>query len=264
MNIVLSQAGTTAKAVEIDGDNAVGKINVENSSTGTLTTGYHINASKTGNRIDGFIDNTGGGTLTNRGVDNSTEDSNLIQIVDESNNQIWRSRGAYKFREGLEYDLGSDANGDIYYRDAGILKRLPKGTDDDILVLQSGIPAWVTSHGVYTPTLTNIANVDTSTVRPAFWTRIGNVVTVSGIITVLDITTTGISTKFRLNLPVASNLGSFWDLAGNGSSDPITSAIDAMAVIGDPTNDEAEFRGFLNGSDALKQTVSYKFSYEVI
>lgn len=88
LNIVLSQTGTTGKAVELDGDNCTGKINVENSSTGTLTTGYHINANKTGNQITGFIDNTGGGTLTNEWVDNSTEDSNNITIVDAVNNVV--------------------------------------------------------------------------------------------------------------------------------------------------------------------------------
>ena len=88
LNIVLSHTGTTAKAVEIDGDNAVGKINIENSSTGTLTTGYHINANKTGNRIEGFVQNTGGGTLTNYIIDNSTEDSNIIMAIDEPNNTI--------------------------------------------------------------------------------------------------------------------------------------------------------------------------------
>jgi hypothetical protein len=142
LNIVLSHTGTTGKAVEIDGDNATGKINVENSSTGTLTTGYHINANKTGNQITGFIDNTGGGVLTNDIIDNSTEDSNRIVIVDAVNNQIRRSRGSYKFREGLEFDLGSDADGDIYYRDAGILKRLAKGANDTYLRLVAGIPSW--------------------------------------------------------------------------------------------------------------------------
>lgn len=142
LNILLSHTGTTAKAVEFDDDKVVGIINVVNSSTGTLTTAYHINANKTGNKVHGIAQNPGGGTITNILVDNSTEDSNLIEIVDEPNNQIVRSRGAYKFREGLEFDLGSDVDGDIYYRDAGVLKRLPKGTDDDVLRLKSGLPNW--------------------------------------------------------------------------------------------------------------------------
>jgi hypothetical protein len=88
LNLVLSQTGTTAKSVEFDGDNVVGKINIENASTGTLTTAYHINANKTGNRTDGFAQNTGGGALTNTIVDNSTEDSNLLIIIDEPNNIV--------------------------------------------------------------------------------------------------------------------------------------------------------------------------------
>lgn len=42
-------------------------------------------------------------------------------------------------------NLGSDADGDIYYRNAGILKRLAKGTDGDMLEMISGVPAWKTS-----------------------------------------------------------------------------------------------------------------------
>lgn len=142
LNLVLSQTGTTDKAVEFNGDNVNGRINVENASTGTLTTAYNLNAGKTGNNVDGFAQNTGGGTLSNTLVDNSTEDSNNVIIVDEPNNKLTRSRGAYKFREGFEFDLGSDANGDIYYRDAGVLKRLPKAANDTWLKLASGLPAW--------------------------------------------------------------------------------------------------------------------------
>tara|TARA_R100000365_G_C2737970_1_gene66989 strand:+ start:341 stop:1114 length:774 start_codon:yes stop_codon:yes gene_type:complete len=43
----------------------------------------------------------------------------------------------------VQVDLGSDAAGDIYYRDAsGNLVRLPKGDDGQILRLASGIPEW--------------------------------------------------------------------------------------------------------------------------
>lgn len=142
LNIVLSQAGITVKAVEFDGDNVVGKINVVNSSTGTLTTAYYINVSKTGNRVSGFIANTGGGTLTNITIDNSTEDSNLLDIVDEPNNRIARSLGSNTFFSGFKFLFGSDADGDMYFRNAGILKRFAKGTNEDFLSLKAGIPSW--------------------------------------------------------------------------------------------------------------------------
>ena len=38
--------------------------------------------------------------------------------------------------------LGSDADGDIYYRSGGKLTRLPKGTDNQVLTLEIGVPAW--------------------------------------------------------------------------------------------------------------------------
>ena len=144
LRLILSHTGTTAKAIEFDGDNVVGKIKVENSSTGILTTAYHVNANKTGNKINGFVKNIGGGTLTNLIVDNSTEDSNLLDIIDKTSKQIARSLGSNTFFSGFKFLFGSDADGDIYYRDAGILKRLPKGTNNDFLSLKSGIPEWET------------------------------------------------------------------------------------------------------------------------
>lgn len=104
LNIVLSQTGTTAKAVEIDGDNATGKINVENSSTGTLTTAYYINANKTGNKIDGFIQNTGGGTITNDYIDSSTETSNYLNLVNNSDDNIKTVTGIIISSGGIQTD----------------------------------------------------------------------------------------------------------------------------------------------------------------
>ena len=100
LNLVLSQAGTTDKAIEYNGDNVKGVIDVENASTGTLTTAHSINASKTGNEIRGIAKNSGGGTLTNVLVDNSTEDSNDISIINDTTNIIIRSTGANTF-DGL-------------------------------------------------------------------------------------------------------------------------------------------------------------------
>jgi len=40
------------------------------------------------------------------------------------------------------FALGSDADGDVYYRNSGNLQRLAKGDDDQVLTLASGIPSW--------------------------------------------------------------------------------------------------------------------------
>lgn len=44
-------------------------------------------------------------------------------------------------------NLGSDANGDTYYRNSGALVRLPKGSDGQVLTLASGLPSWVAAGG---------------------------------------------------------------------------------------------------------------------
>jgi len=45
------------------------------------------------------------------------------------------------------FALGSDADGDIYYRNSGNLQRLAKGDDDQVLTLSSGLPTWAAAGG---------------------------------------------------------------------------------------------------------------------
>lgn len=182
LNLILSQTGTTAVAVEYDGDNTVGKINVENSSTGILTTAHQINASKSANKIDGIARNTGGGTLTNINVDNSGEDTNRLAIFDEPNNTIVRSLGSNTFFDGFKFALSSDADGDIYYRDAGILKRLAKGTDEDIIRLKSGIPSWETQPLVKILNIGNWNMISTASVNVAHGLTQANIRQVTALI----------------------------------------------------------------------------------
>lgn len=94
LNLVLSQTGTTAKAIEIDGDNNHGVIHIENSSTGTITDAFTLNAATEGNFIQGLSLNTGGGTITNPLTDSSANDSNFVIVSDTVGDVIVRSRGA--------------------------------------------------------------------------------------------------------------------------------------------------------------------------
>jgi hypothetical protein len=56
---------------------------------------------------------------------------------------------------GATMTVGSDATGDVYYRNAsGVLTRLAAGSDADVLTLASGIPSWAT------PTVGDITGVD--------------------------------------------------------------------------------------------------------
>lgn len=52
------------------------------------------------------------------------------------------------------FDLGSDATGDIFYRNSsGLMTRLPIGSSGQVLTVQSGLPAWTTDKIKATETL---------------------------------------------------------------------------------------------------------------
>lgn len=56
---------------------------------------------------------------------------------------------------GVTMALGSDATGDVYYRNAGgVLTRLPVGSNGQVLTLATGIPSWATVSG--TGTITSV------------------------------------------------------------------------------------------------------------
>jgi hypothetical protein len=53
---------------------------------------------------------------------------------------------------GVTMTLGSDASGDLYYRNSsGILTRLPIGSNGQFLNISGGTPAWITSATAYSP-----------------------------------------------------------------------------------------------------------------
>lgn len=112
--------------------------------------------------------------------------------------------------------------------------------------------------GKYTPTLTNVANLDASTVFEAQYIRVGPVVTVSGFLNV-DPTAVGASTQLGISLPFASNFGATEDCAGVGAARGFT---EAGSVFADAGNDRAELR-FI-AVDANNHAFTYHFTYEII
>lgn len=139
----LSHAGTTDAGIELNGDGNNLDIVIDNTSTGTLAIGVLVNVATISNLLKGEVKNTGAGAITTVLNDLSLDESNIVEIRDSINNIVERSLGALSFLTGFTMDLGSDADGDVYYRDAGILKRLAKGADGQLLELASGIPSWV-------------------------------------------------------------------------------------------------------------------------
>jgi hypothetical protein len=90
------------------------------------------------------------------------------------------------------------------------------------------------SDGTYTPTLTNTSNIDSSTPSIFQYSRVGNVVTVSGMITIDPTATT--TAVLQFTLPIASNIGGVAEVAGNGI--PVSFS-PAGYILGDVATDRA-------------------------
>lgn len=81
-----------------------------------------------------------------------------------------------------------------------------------------------TAGTTYTPTLTNTANLDSSTAQVCQYSRVGSVVTVSGRV-VVDPTTNGSQCILLMSLPIPSNFTAAGQAAGAGVTDSNYSAV---------------------------------------
>ena len=288
LNLILSQTGTIAKAIEFDGDNVVGKINVENSSTGILTAGYHINETKTGNRIDGIIENSGGGTLTNEIIDNSLEDSNHFLIFDEARGKIVRSRGAKTFQEiifpvnwSFASQIGNDLNiaGLLFPAIAALnstdvalfddntneLKTLRFDGTNWTQVGNALVIATVSSPAIAALSSTNIAFIDSTNedlrnygFDGTDWAQVGNDLNIAGIsipaITALSSTNIAFIDITNEDLRNYGFDGTDWAQVGNGlniagiSVPAITALSSTNIAFIDTTNEDLRNYGF-DGAD---------------
>lgn len=114
--------------------------------------------------------------------------------------------------------------------------------------------------GTYTPTLTNVSGVSSSSVSPAQWLRVGNTVTVSGQITVDPTGAGGTSVSIGLSLPVASNFANANELAGTGVSPALASQ--CAGFLADAANDRASMQ-YVSVSGA-NHIWYYTYTYRVI
>ena len=113
--------------------------------------------------------------------------------------------------------------------------------------------------GTYTPTLTNVTNITTSTAYKFQWMRVGNVVTVSGRVNIQN-TATGAS-ELGISLPIASDIGATTDCVGSAPGSTSGILDDVGWVIGDATNNRAAMQSTAVGIGAHDHWVS--FTYEV-
>ena len=114
--------------------------------------------------------------------------------------------------------------------------------------------------GVYTPTLTNVANLSASTAYECQYMRIGTTTAlVSGRVDI-DPILPATQTQLGISLPIASNIGATEDCAGTAFAPNI--AGQGAAIIGDAANDRAEM-DWVSG-DTTNQAMFFVFAYQVI
>lgn len=116
--------------------------------------------------------------------------------------------------------------------------------------------------GTYTPTLTGVLNVASSTARQATYMRVGNTVTVSGQI---DITPTvnNTETKIGISLPIASAFTTAYQAGGTAHTTANSASTQhGGAIYADATNDRVELDYF--ETHGTEDTFTYQFTYEVI
>ena len=111
----------------------------------------------------------------------------------------------------------------------------------------------------YTPTLTNVANITGSTAYACQYLRVGNSVTVSGVVDV-DPTLTVTATQLGISLPVASALTSRLQIGGVGFSPNIAGM--GASILGDATNDRAQMEWI--SADITSQPMYFTFTYLVL
>lgn len=123
----------------------------------------------------------------------------------------------------------------------------------------TGNPTGTVTSGTYTPTLTNVANVSASTAYACQYMRVGNTVTVSGM---LEMTVTAggpLNTEVGISLPIASAIALDQQVGGTGASPSNT---EAYAIKADPANDRARIQTAPAASG--NRIVHFHFTYQIL
>lgn len=113
----------------------------------------------------------------------------------------------------------------------------------------------VLNNNTYTPTLTAISNITTLVSAVCQWMRVGDVITVSGLVTVTP-TAAGFA-SYAISLPVASNFAGSNQCGGAGYHGGV-----AVGIFADSANDRATAQ-FVPLNNAV-QGQPFTFTYRVV
>ena len=115
------------------------------------------------------------------------------------------------------------------------------------------------SGGTYSPTLTNIANITSSTPDVLTYINVGPVVTVAGSVE-LNVTAAA-TTQLGVSLPVASNFGASANAGGVGAN--MNGGVN-IGISADATNDRVDLKFTSTPAGVGTQSLTFMFQYLVI
>ena len=128
-------------------------------------------------------------------------------------------------------------------------------TGTQVMATISDIPVLISD--IWTPTLVEVTNLDSSTAFEGQYIRVGSIVTCSGKVTVDA--TAGAATELGISLPVASNFAAVEDCCGVGA---FTAVQESAGITADIANDRAAMRWL--AVDIATQEVTFTFTYRIL
>lgn len=185
--------------------------------------------------------------------------SNLTSISTRNHNDLQSfqggSAGSYFHLTGTQHtDLTDAGDSTLHFHSTDRSRANHTGTQTMSTI--SDLPTL--SSGTYTPTLTSVANLDTTTSNVCQYLRVGNVVTVSGVIDV-DPTVITTTTTVGISLPIASAFSAGSQCGGSSASATLN---ESGRIFADAVNDRAEL-SFVSQTTS-NHTISIHFTYQII
>lgn len=168
---------------------------------------------------------------------------------------------------GTPTDIAASANDTFLARRAGLLTfglladaDIPASIarDTEVTAAVTAAIAAAVANGTYTPTLTNVTNLDSSGASVCAYVRVGTAVTVSGRVD-LDPTAAG-AVELGISLPIASNFTDNRQCAGVAFSNAV--AGQGAAILSDLTNDRASLQ--FVAVDTSNRVMMFVFQYQVL
>jgi hypothetical protein len=214
----------------------------------TTDAGYKLDVNGTGR----FSSNVNGGYIGIT-VKNNSSGTNASQISIQTLTQDWF------------LNTRTDNNFSIYNNTAGITP---------LLITTSGAATFSSTLGIngvsdniksgtYTPTLTNIVNVSSSTAYQCQYMRVANVVTVSGVVDI-DATNPASLTQLNMSLPITSNFPETAAIYCGGTGNGATGAVTATGYFQNTQSGTTVTFNYQSGVTTPLISFFFSFTYQIV